>query len=551
MYHTRENTAVGAPYVPIKSPIPPPTDQKLRNLENAYPPMFPGLPGRSVYERAGFDVNRGFRGDDSSSTRSRRRRKNSNESNSTTSESNRNLNPYSINNHYQSNNTSATNLSYSSSSGSGKNSKPQPHTPTLHSSSNSSSDWNHPQQDYTRNEGFGAHKKVSLPRISVVTNDEFNSLKESWGGDQDDNYYTAPHTAPNPPPELCQVPTPPHSSANCRFPPDSLRPGGSSTTPGYSDGPHTPLNNEYDNYRNTTNDNESYYEEADDYLPELPAVSGPRPISSASSIYSNTPDPVTQPSPETSSSLAPSRNMLYSSLGPNRHSNAQPQLPMRAPERSSNHNIENYRRKNSQTSSSGSSSRSSNRDSLYSSPRIISTPGSPSSETGSSKFAESTNTPPLFDASNKPTRKKQCRGCCELITGKCVHSKDGRLSGKWHKECFKCSLCHNKFTTAEFYVLNDLPYCCECYHYENNSICQTCGVGIEGQCLETSNNEDHVNPEGKLQRFHLECLTCSHCQVSLADVYYYAADGSTLCSLHADAYSNSKLEKRRTRILVV
>lgn len=449
------DTSVGVPYVPIKSPIPPPTCQKLRNLENAYPPMYAGAPMRSVYERAGFDVNRGRRGnrskpssDDSSSTKSYRK-------DSTTSSS-----------------TASTRFLNPSQGGSTNTSAKTSPTPTLDSASS----------------GFGAHKKVSLPHISVVTNSDFNARE----------YYSpAPHTTPNlnsssSSQQLCRFPTPPHSSANCHFP-EALHPPEVEQPdeviydppPRLSDTPTSPYTFEEDPY-------------------EAPPVDAyPRPLSNASSIYSNAVDPVVQPSPY-------------------------PQ----APERKQDHNMPNFRRKNSHASQpSSSSSTSSRQESLYSS-KGLSTPISP---------AASESTAPLFQTdNNKPKRKKQCRGCGQTITGKCVSSKDGRLTGKWHRDCFVCASCNHGFDSTEFYVFNDLPYCRECYHYENNSICQTCGIGIEGQCLETSN----------LLRYHLECLTCSHCQVSLTDVYYCAPDGRTLCSTHAYT-SNAKLEKRRTRILVV
>lgn len=462
------DTSVGVPYVPIKSPIPPPSCQKLRNLENAYPPMYVGAPMRSVYERAGFDVNRGRKGrgkgpksDDSSSTKSCR--KDSTTSNSTSST--RYLNP-----------------SHGSSAATSAKTSP---TPTLDSASS----------------GFGAHKKVSLPHISVVTNSDFNARE----------YYSpAPHTTPNPPSSpqpFCRFPTPPHSSANCHFP-EALHPPEVENPneivyeppPRLSDTPTSPYTFDEDPY-------------------EAPPVEAyPRPLSSASSIYSNAVDPVVQPSP-------------YPSGRPQQYPEPQ------APERRQEHNMPNYRRKNSHASQpSSSSSASSRQDSLYSA-KGLSTPISP---------AASDTTAPLFqsDSNNKPKRKKQCRGCGQTITGKCVSSKDGRLSGKWHRDCFVCASCNHGFDSTEFYVFNDLPYCRECYHYENNSICQTCCVGIEGECLETSNGDS------SLLRYHLECLTCSHCQVSLTDVYYCAPDGRTLCSTHAYT-SNAKLEKRRTRILVV
>ena len=104
----------------------------------------------------------------------------------------------------------------------------------------------------------------------------------------------------------------------------------------------------------------------------------------------------------------------------------------------------------------------------------------------------------------RPTtaNKGNCRGCGEAIKGKSVSSADGRLSGRYHKQCFVCKTCTEPFQTADFYVMEDHPYCSRHYHQLNGSLCKTCDRGIEGQYLES---------EVK-QKFHPHCFTC---QVSL------------------------------------
>lgn len=98
--------------------------------------------------------------------------------------------------------------------------------------------------------------------------------------------------------------------------------------------------------------------------------------------------------------------------------------------------------------------------------------------------------------------KGNCRGCGEVIKGKSVSSADGRLSGRYHKQCFVCKTCQAPFQTADFYVLNNHPYCERHYHQLNGSLCKSCDGGIEGQYLETELK----------QKFHPGCFTC---QVSL------------------------------------
>ena len=94
--------------------------------------------------------------------------------------------------------------------------------------------------------------------------------------------------------------------------------------------------------------------------------------------------------------------------------------------------------------------------------------------------------------------KGKCRGCNEIITGKSVSSADGRLTGRYHKNCFVCKTCKEPFQTADFYVIGNHPYCSRHYHQLNGSLCRTCDRGIEGQYLETELK----------QKFHPSCFTC-------------------------------------------
>ncbi|KAL1984181.1 hypothetical protein VTN96DRAFT_9402 [Rasamsonia emersonii] len=126
-------------------------------------------------------------------------------------------------------------------------------------------------------------------------------------------------------------------------------------------------------------------------------------------------------------------------------------------------------------------------------------------------------TPPAEPIPRPPTatgQKRRCRGCGQPITGKSVSSADGRLTGRYHKACFVCHTCRAPFLTADFYVLDDHPYCAQHYHELNGSLCATCNRGIEGQYLET------VEKSGRGAKFHPDCLTCRTCKIVLRGDYF-------------------------------
>ena len=111
--------------------------------------------------------------------------------------------------------------------------------------------------------------------------------------------------------------------------------------------------------------------------------------------------------------------------------------------------------------------------------------------------------PPPLNLQKTPARrattshKGRCRGCSEFITGKSVSSADGRLTGRWHKQCFVCKTCKEPFPTMDFYVLGNDPYCNRHYHQLNKTLCSNCDRGIEGQYIETEQ-----------QKFHPHCFNC-------------------------------------------
>jgi hypothetical protein len=154
----------------------------------------------------------------------------------------------------------------------------------------------------------------------------------------------------------------------------------------------------------------------------------------------------------------------------------------------------------------------------------------------------------------RPTtaNRGRCRGCSETITGKSVKDSSGRLTGRYHKECFVCRTCQDPFPSAEFYVFDNSPYCEQHYHTLNGSLCKRCNRGIEGQYLETD----------RRQKFHPRCFTCTTCRIVLRDDYYEVG-GRVFCDRHAfhAAQQNMmmgpggkqprNLQKRTTRLMMM
>jgi hypothetical protein len=130
-----------------------------------------------------------------------------------------------------------------------------------------------------------------------------------------------------------------------------------------------------------------------------------------------------------------------------------------------------------------------------------------------------------------------------------VSSADGRLTGRYHKQCFVCKTCEAPFQTADFYVMDNHPYCARHYHELNHSLCIKCDRGIEGQYLETE----------KRLKFHPHCFSCQDCHKILRDDYF-EWNGRTLCEQHAfrAAQQPSSLgpgrrypERRTTRLMMM
>ncbi|KAK6466102.1 hypothetical protein DFJ63DRAFT_333481 [Scheffersomyces coipomensis] len=150
-----------------------------------------------------------------------------------------------------------------------------------------------------------------------------------------------------------------------------------------------------------------------------------------------------------------------------------------------------------------------------------------------------------------------CRSCRNPILSnakgsqKAIYSKTGELSGQWHRSCFQCAYddCGIVFSkNVQCYALHNQPYCFSHYHQLNNTTCEGCGIGIEGDCIE---NELE-------QKWHLNCLTCHKCN-DMINNDYFLINGKIFCesdahilisnSHQAGLSSTDKIEKRRTRLL--
>lgn len=150
--------------------------------------------------------------------------------------------------------------------------------------------------------------------------------------------------------------------------------------------------------------------------------------------------------------------------------------------------------------------------------------------------------PPRAPPVRRPTTpgiRPVCRGCNKTIEGKSVKAADGRLTGRWHKQCFTCRTCSQPFATADFYVIENHPYCEHHYHEANGSLCAGCNRGIEGQYLETTTSAGNKGGPPTDKKFHPHCFTCVDCRQVLAEDYFEIR-GRVYCERHALAAMRSQ-----------
>ncbi|ORY76390.1 hypothetical protein BCR37DRAFT_383531 [Protomyces lactucae-debilis] len=146
-------------------------------------------------------------------------------------------------------------------------------------------------------------------------------------------------------------------------------------------------------------------------------------------------------------------------------------------------------------------------------PRMLGSPASlrsketMKSQTSSEEsFQQQTAPKPTTQPTPKATATSvACRACKQPIKQgqKSVSSKDGKLTGKYHKDCFRCTTCFCLFPAGDFYVFDDRPYCGQHYHAANGSLCDVCGTGVEGACVADGTKRWHATCfERKQQKAH-------------------------------------------------
>lgn len=152
-----------------------------------------------------------------------------------------------------------------------------------------------------------------------------------------------------------------------------------------------------------------------------------------------------------------------------------------------------------------------------------------------------------------------CRVCHEEIdpnargSQKAIYSKSGDMSGQWHRGCFSCAYagCNVKFNkNVACYVLLDNVFCHDHYHSLNGTRCQSCNLGIEGECIENELK----------QKWHVSCIKCTKCHSPIQSDYFLinskifcdhdAAGEIQIMETHGVS-TNDKIEKRRTRMLFI
>ncbi|GAA6031740.1 hypothetical protein JCM8097_001963 [Rhodosporidiobolus ruineniae] len=125
----------------------------------------------------------------------------------------------------------------------------------------------------------------------------------------------------------------------------------------------------------------------------------------------------------------------------------------------------------------------------------------------------------------------KCRKCRRAIEKGAVTSSDGKIEGKYHRECFACFDCGEKFANGEFYVFEGKPYCQLHYHALNGSLCanRDCGKPIEGPCVSLVGEEN-----GGGGRYHPPCFLCSDptCRVPLLE-HHFVVDRLPYCEMHS------------------
>ncbi|CAF1563997.1 unnamed protein product [Adineta ricciae] len=112
-----------------------------------------------------------------------------------------------------------------------------------------------------------------------------------------------------------------------------------------------------------------------------------------------------------------------------------------------------------------------------------------------------------------------CAKCSQSILKECVHA----LEKTWHPECFTCTACKKSIGTGSFHVEDGDPYCLEDYRRMFQAKCTSCDFPIEP-------GDKYLEALGGT--YHVECFTCSMCQVSLNGQPFVVKNDRPYCRLH-------------------
>jgi len=106
--------------------------------------------------------------------------------------------------------------------------------------------------------------------------------------------------------------------------------------------------------------------------------------------------------------------------------------------------------------------------------------------------------------------------------------------------------------------MHDRPYCAYHYHDLNQSLCTTCGLGIEGAYVETEAATKEAAKEEAKRKYHVNCFTCETCRERLTESHW-EVEGRCYCEVDgARAWAETRkgedvreevLERRKTRVL--
>ncbi|UJR21293.1 hypothetical protein I4U23_024385 [Adineta vaga] len=112
-----------------------------------------------------------------------------------------------------------------------------------------------------------------------------------------------------------------------------------------------------------------------------------------------------------------------------------------------------------------------------------------------------------------------CAKCSQKIVKECVHA----LEQTWHPECFLCTACKKSIGSGSFHVEEGHPYCTEDYRRMFQAKCISCEFPIEP-------GDKYLEAIGGT--YHVECFTCSQCQVSLEGQPFVAKNNRPYCRQH-------------------